>query len=317
MADAVGDGDAALYRRLAEQGSAFLEKELWGGSYYIQKVDLKNVDQLVAYPGAEKYGNQEAGELKYQIGDGCALDQMLAEWHAHLCGLPAVFEEEHRKTALKSVYRNNFFTSMRSVANCWRNFTLNDEGGAMICTYPNQKTRPIIPIPYAEECMHGFEYAFAGLLIAEGMMEEGLSVVRSVRARYDGAKRNPYNEMECGSNYARSMASFALLPILSGYSYDMTKGYMGFSPLVRDKNGKAVSVFGAQDSFGSVTSCKEKTVLHLLSGKLSLSVFGRPEEGMVGAVYADGVAVPYEQNGNKLAFANCEFAKELEIVYKK
>ncbi len=318
MADAVGDADGALYRSLADKGSAYLEKELFNGSYYIQKVDLKDLSKLDAYEGAaEKYANYEAGELKYQIGDGCALDQMLAEWHAHLCGLPAVFDEAHRKTALAFLYRHNFFPSVRGVLNCWRNFTLNDESGAMICTYPNKETRPKIPLPYAEECMHGFEYAFAGLLLAEGMTEEGLSVVRSVRDRYDGEKRNPYNEMECGSNYARSMAAFALLPILAGFSFDMTRGYIGFAPRVRDAKGSFSSVFGAADAFGKIKSDTDETVLTLLSGKLCLSSFGLPEQKEVAAVWADGVACRFSQENRKLSFANLEFAKTLKIVYKK
>lgn len=315
MAEAMGDKDAPLYRSLAAKGSAFMEKELFNGSYYAQKVDLKNLSQLDAYPGAAKYGNEETGELKYQIANGCALDQMLAEWHAHLTGLPAVYDEKNRKTALENLYKNNFFPTVRGVANLWRNFVLNDEGGAMICTFPDKASRPAIPIPYAEECMHGFEYSFAGLLLAEGMTEEGLSVVRAVRARYDGAKRNPYNEMECGSNYARSMASFALLPILAGYSYDMTKGYIGFSPRVRGKDGKFVSVFGASDSFGSVRSDVTGTEIALLSGALSLSSLGLPEEGKVSAVLADGKAVSFTQTGKKLEFANCTFTKTLKITY--
>ena len=39
--------------------------------------------------------------------------------------------------------------------------------------------------------------------------EEAVRVIRGVRDRYDGKKRNPYNEMECGNNYARSMAAFS------------------------------------------------------------------------------------------------------------
>ena len=315
MADAMGDGDAALYRSLAMKGSAFMEKELFNGSYYAQKVNLKDTAQLAAYPGAAKYANAETGELKYQIGNGCAIDQMLAEWHAHLCGLPAVFDEKHRKTALKNLYKNNFFSGMRGVANLWRNFVLNDESGSMICTFPDKASRPAIPIPYAEECMHGFEYSFAGLLLAEGMTEEGLRAVRAVRERYDGAKRNPYNEMECGSNYARSMASFALLPILAGYSFDMTKGYIGFAPRMRGANGTFASVFGACDSFGRVRSDKNATEIALLSGALTLCSFGLPEEGKVSGVWADGKAVSFEQKGKTLTFANCKFTKTLKITY--
>ena len=42
-----------------------------------------------------------------------------------------------------------------------------DEAGAVICDYPKGSQKPVIPIPYCEECMTGFEYAFAGLLISE------------------------------------------------------------------------------------------------------------------------------------------------------
>ena len=57
------------------------------------------------------------------------------------------------------------------------------------------------------------------------------SVVAGIRERYDGRMRNPWNEFECGSNYARSMASYALIPILSGFTFDMTEGRIGFAPL--------------------------------------------------------------------------------------
>ena len=61
--------------------------------------------------------------------------------------------------------------------------------------------------------MTGFEYEFAALLSLYGMTEESKKIVRSVRNRYDGSNRNPFGEIECGSNYVRSMASWSLIPV--------------------------------------------------------------------------------------------------------
>jgi hypothetical protein len=78
--------------------------------------------------------------------------------------------------------------------------------------------------------MTGFEYAAAGLMIQEGFPAEGERMIAAVRDRYDGKKRNPFNEIECGSNYSRSMAAFALVPIYGGFQCDATRGFMRFKP---------------------------------------------------------------------------------------
>jgi hypothetical protein len=54
----------------------------------------------------------------------------------------------------------------------------------------------------------------------EGMVEEGLEILRVCRDRYDGAVRNPFNEYECGHWYARALSSYGLLQGLTGVRYD-------------------------------------------------------------------------------------------------
>jgi len=44
--------------------------------------------------------------------------------------------------------------------------------------------------------------------------------VRGVWNRYDGTRRNPYNEIECGDHYARAMAGWSVLEALAGYRHD-------------------------------------------------------------------------------------------------
>ena len=70
----------------------------------------------------------------------------------------------------------------------------------------------------------------AAHLIYEGMVEEGLALVRAVRDRYDGRRRNPWNEVECGSHYARAMSSWSLLLALSGFHYSGPERRIEFAP---------------------------------------------------------------------------------------
>ena len=53
-----------------------------------------------------------------------------------------------------------------------------------------------------------------------GKVDEGLDIVRVCRKRYDGVRRNPFNEYECGHWYARAMSSFALIQGFAGLRYD-------------------------------------------------------------------------------------------------
>ena len=183
---------------------------------------------------------------------------------------------------------------MRAHYNTFRIFALNDEAATIICDYPENVRKPAIPIPYAQESMHGFEYAFAGLLMSRGYMDEGLRVVRAVRDRYTGDNRNPWNEIECGNNYARSMASFALLPILSGMTFDMTRGYLGFAPKLNRDNFRCVFSLGS--AWGEAAMGNNEASLAIHAGHLTLSSVSFAGMDHAQTITADGIAVPFTRS---------------------
>ncbi|GLX67730.1 GH116 family glycosyl-hydrolase [Paenibacillus glycanilyticus] len=234
MASFLGERQTAeTYQCVFKRGKEWADQHLFNGSYYGQRVDLSD-DSILPRFGEDAvhgYWNEERSEIKYQIGDGCVIDQVIAQWHANLCGLGEIFDKEQTRTALQSLYRHNYKSSMRNEANTWRLYSLNDEAGIVICTWPEGTAKPSIPLTYNSETMTGFEYQAASHMIQEGFVEEGLSIVKAIRDRYDGEKRNPWNEFECGSNYARSMASYSLLHAFSGFEYDGVKGMIGFRPV--------------------------------------------------------------------------------------
>jgi hypothetical protein len=79
----------------------------------------------------------------------------------------------------------------------------------------------------------------AAHLIYSGEVAEGLALVRAVRDRYDGRRRNPWNEVECGSHYARALSSWSLLLALCGFTFSAPEKRLGFAPRVgaRDFRG--------------------------------------------------------------------------------
>ena len=76
----------------------------------------------------------------------------------------------------------------------------------------------------------GIEYEIAALLLYVGEAAAALQIVEAARARHDGCKRNPWNDIECGDHYVRAMASWALLESASGYYYDASTAEIGFAP---------------------------------------------------------------------------------------
>ncbi len=78
--------------------------------------------------------------------------------------------------------------------------------------------------------MTGFEYTAAIGMLYEGMTDEGLECIRLVRDRYDGVRRNPFDEAECGHHYARAMASWAAVLAWTGFHYSAVDGTLTLAP---------------------------------------------------------------------------------------
>ena len=102
---------------------------------------------------------------------------------------------------------------------------------------------------YFNECMNGFEHQVAGHMLWEGMVLEGLAVERALHDRYNAARRNPYNEVECGDHYARSMASYGVFLAACGFEYYGPHGHIGFAPRLTPENFRAP--FTAAEGWGT------------------------------------------------------------------
>ena len=280
MARHLGDDvKAKEYQDLYIRGKDWTDANLFNGEYYAQKVDINERSVLTGYENTatligssmeKAYWDSEHGELKYQIGEGCEIDQVIAQWHANISGLGNIFNRNQRVSALRSVYKYNFKLNMRDFFNPCNIKSLNDESGLIICEWPSGKDKPFFPLTYAEETMNGYEYQAAIHMIQEGLVKEGLNVVRSIRNRYDGEKRNPWNEFECGSNYARSMASYALLLAFSGFTFNMVDGSIGFNPINIDHDATYQVLWSVAHAWGTFSIEKNSIELQVIEGELAI-----------------------------------------------
>lgn len=303
--------DAKEFTEIYNKGYKWTKENLFNGEYFIQKVDL-NDSTIPKHFGCEDvYWNSERNEIKYQIGEGSEIDQLCGQWHCSINGLGYIFDKEQITTALKSMLKYNFKETLRNYPNPFRLYGINDESGSVICEYPEHINKPFIPIPYCNECMHGFEYQFAGLLMSEGFIDEGIKIVKSIRDRYNGENRNPFNEMECGSNYARSMASFAILPILSGFIFDLPNEKIGFNPKVNKDNFKVFWSLGT--GWGNV-EINKTTKINIKYGSLTLSKVELPYLDNVNKIIIDGKEADFTFEDKTVNFKATEIKKFIEIL---
>ncbi|MFC5403268.1 GH116 family glycosyl hydrolase [Cohnella soli] len=228
MAEAAGESEAE-YESLYAKGRAYTESVLFNGEYFEQRVRWKDLDAEKPTAGHKANNvdySEEAYALflqegpKYQYGTGCLADGVFGCWLAATCGLGDILDPAKVASHLLSVYRYNFKADLSEHANPQRpGFALGRESGLLLCTWP-RGGEPTLPLQYSREVWPGIEYQVASHLIYLGYEQEGLSIVKACRARFDGRVRNPFSEYECGEWYGRSLSAYALLWAYGGIRYD-------------------------------------------------------------------------------------------------
>ena len=222
-----------------------LAAQLFDGEYFINKVDPRHLDAI-------------------NSGTGCEIDQVFGQSWAFQVGLPRVLPKKETVSALKSLWRYNFSSRCRAVSQ-------GSQAGPLVCdgrrgwiadvyvsaarTGTTRRPRARAPewaAGYFDECMNGFEYQVAGHMLWEGMVLEGLAITRAVHDRYHASRRNPWNEVECGDHYARSMASYGVYLAACGFEYHGPKGHIGFAPRISPENFRCA--FTSAEGWGLLLS---------------------------------------------------------------
>jgi len=234
MADEQRDTEfAAECRAICAKGQQKLVATLFDGEYFINQPDPQHAAAI-------------------NSGTGCEVDQVMGQSWAFQVGLPRAIPAAETISALQSLWKYNFSPDVgpyRAANKPGRWYAMPGEAGLLMCTFPRKDwdytkaagKGPDWAAGYFNECMNGFEYQVAGHMLWEGLtapdlIEKGLAITRAVHDRYAAERRNPYNEIECGDHYARSMASYGIYLAACGFQYHGPRGEIGFAPRVSPDN---------------------------------------------------------------------------------
>lgn len=189
--------------------------------------------------------------LPIHVGPGCHIDMSLGDFWLAQVGLPAIGNKEALRQAMTHLYQYNFVPDMgvfreKTKPHEGRHYALAGEGGLVMATWPHgglpEECKQAWQFMYFQECMTGFEHAAAALMVSlakdetDPLLLHGLTVCRAVHDRYDAARRNPYNEVECSDHYARAMASYGVFIAATGFHCHAPSGLLRFEPKLGAKD---------------------------------------------------------------------------------
>ncbi len=282
MAGLVNDtGAAQRYRKLFELGREKIARTLYDGEYYIQDVESAVTSRRVfeeerakaaGKPPPIGVGEQEG--LQGGYGKGCWADQVVGQWWARVLNLGDILPIEQVQSALKAIFKHNWLWKIEGFEGTQRflEFADGPDKGLLCGSWP-KGGRPNDPMHYRDECWTGVEYQVAAHKIYEGQVQEGLIIVRGARERYDGTKRSPWNEIECGDYYARALSSWSLLLAAQGYAYEGPAGRLTFNPRIDPDNHR--SFFTTAEGWGRFeqqrTGKSQKVVITVSWGRCDLA----------------------------------------------
>jgi uncharacterized protein (DUF608 family) len=272
MARTLGESDfAAECRGLFKNGSSWIDANLFNGEYYIQQVrPARNGD--IAPSLRSSMGAEDPEHPEFQLGKGCLADQLVGQYLAEVAGLGPLLNERNIRTTLESIYRYNHKPTLYDHDCVQRTYALNDEPALVVCDYASA-ARPKIPFPYFAEVWSGYEYSTSALMLFLNI-KHGEDCIAGTRSRYDGERRNPWDEAECGHHYVRAMSSWSAVLAVSGFRYHGGERRVSIFPKTSARSFNCLWATGT--GWGVFTQTRDGNRTHLRirvhSGHLPLAI---------------------------------------------
>ena len=326
---------AQRYRRLFESGRQYMNEHMWNGEYYVHlypvgfkgNVGISNGFSKPAQVDTNAKGyvaGFNTGQPNYLVGTGCDAQQLFGQNWAHQLGLGDILPPERCRQAAASIFKYNWTPDIALVYNVhpprYRTLAASGEGAMVNGAWPKAKRQRFENTHDKDDIWSGLEYEAACDMINAGLLKEALISLRAIHDRYDGLKRNPWNEIEGSDHYSRAMHAWNVLLALSGYTYDGPAGKIGFDPKITPEHFK--SFFSAAEGWGTYeqkrTSKGQTAHLYLAYGQLQLKTlsFVLPDDLTIKDVDVtlasrNRVRSSFKQDGHRITL---EFTKPVQIT---
>jgi len=283
-------------RTIAANGSRNI-LQTYNGEYFCQIEDPQHKDKI-------------------GVGPGCYIDQIFGQTWAHWVNLGRLFDREKQLSALRALWKYNFVPDVGPFRDHFKRgrwYAAAGDAGLIMCSWPKGGKNPNFAkhwqYGYFNECMSGFEWQAAAHMIWEShdqpdLLEKGLAISRAVHDRYDGRRRNPYNEIECSDHYARSMASYGVFLAVCGFEYHGPKGHIGFAPRLKPADFKAA--FTAAEGWGTFAQTRQghtqSCTIDMQYGQLRLNsiALAVAEKTVVRQVLINDQVKPFRQQDQRV-----------------
>ena len=110
------------------------------------------------------------------------------------------------------------------------------------------------------------------------------------------------------------MASFALLPICSGFVFDLPRHMLGFFPRTEERPFR--SVWSVEGAWGNVIMQEDRCTVRVCGGSVGLRAFASEQASRTEEVRIDGEAVSFSVQGKSVFFALRTVCREICILFR-
>jgi uncharacterized protein (DUF608 family) len=255
--EAMADASARLgeaggrYGELLGKAEAFSER-LWNGEYFILWADPATGERDTA----------------------CMAAQLLGQLAAHVAGLGPVADPGRIKSALRAVAKYNLVKDEGLINGVYPGSERPSLAGPM--RYKNFTRGPYLPTWQMDTPWSGVEFAVAGLMLYEGLVDEALAVLGEVHRRYARAGHY-WSHVEWGAHYMRPLSSWLVAMGALGLSYDGWARELSLRP-AKTPIRWAYAVEGAWGVFSANASSASLDHLHGELEIAALRLWARPRE---------------------------------------